>query len=260
MSYFQLAHQLVDGARSGDLKAVTAVVGILIMTILSGYVTTRLTQWGTKKGWQALKWLTTPKPMTGLAKILYDALKRGKKVETGDGDLQVDKRIVFWGYPGKRPQHVGVYDRPRDDKGAEYTRLTHLLSRRDRRRLLKLAGWYRDCLVQERVQAEQKRACARGMAVAELIAYPTVNIADCDDMGMVPSAWGTPQPCRCKPETGETCGTCTGDAKVNNPSSTNGQAKEEKGPFELCRSTKRYECQCAGCKEARQTKWKRDDA
>ena len=270
MSYLKLAHQLVDGVHNGDLKAVAAVLGILAMTALSGYVTTKLTQWGTKKGWQAVKWLVTPKPMEGLAKTLYEALERGAKREHS-GDLIVENRIVFTGVNGYRPRSIWVYDNPLIGASAPsifgYTDLTPLLTRRDRRYLCWLAGWHRDCLRQDRDLTNKKQAWVKGMEVAEAIAtFPTVRIAqEANEEVGIPSAWGAPQPCRCNPNTDDTCNTCTGgepskammtardteEAHKRNGQIANGHVVSDGQPLE-------GQCQCASCKQERKTKWKRD--
>lgn len=252
MSYLKLAHDLVDGVHRGDLRAVVAAVAILSITALSGYATTILTQWGTKKGWQGVKWLITPKPMEGLAKILLEALKNGDRM-VYRGDLLVDKRLLFTSKKDYLSGSIHIIEPHVDSPEAKWTKIDQALNRRDLRRLLSLSDWYRDCLSQKIDERSRKHAWAKGMEVAEQIAHPVVPFDKCD-----PKEYGFPS-CQCSPDTGDTCNTCTGEDVIDFPASSpvNGQA--DKGPFEMRKSNIRYECQCDGCKESRKTKWKRDD-
>ena len=251
MSYLKLAHDLVDGVHRGDLHAVAAAIAILCITALSGYATTMLTRWGARKGFQAFKWLITPKPMAGLARILLEALKRGDK-ETYNGGLLVNRRLVFTGKNAYGPGSICVVEPSVDAKDAKWTRVCHALDRRDRRRLMRLANWHSACLLQALDANSRKQAWAKGMEVAEQIAHPIVSIDKCEDKD---GDYLFPPKCQCNPETGDTCHTCTG-GPVEVEVSINGQAPHEKQPFEMCKANPRYEC--PGCREARKTKWKRD--
>lgn len=263
MNYWKHLHEVLDGAQAGDPVEVAIALALLGAALVVSWLSALVVSWLSAKasafagrqGWRLFKWTITPKPLGELAQFLLSVLNEWETRLVGDTDIRCGERICFW-CPGGSDRFTEIRFATHDSSTPAPPRkeedVLPLLTRRERRRVLKTARWRRACLKQEHERREREQEWARRQQIVEKVL--AASAPQPKDVTR-PAAWGVPQPCRCAPETGEVCNTCTGH-DMGGPQEVAPSVSAQRGSSGKPLLGDFAGCNCAACRQQRDTQVK----
>lgn len=168
----QLAHRVIDGLVIGDKISILIAIGYVLVAFGSTWLLAKSAKAGSKAAYRGAKWMLTPREDSELAKSIEARFQSGDVRVTNDGKVLATGKVRYYcdsNVPFRRQTFTTIY--------VNDTNVTHLLSRRERKKLYKMAYALRKETVKQ--NAESARKCAEAEAISFL--NPPAKKMECKD-------------------------------------------------------------------------------